>query len=108
MPDPTEPNATPLRSEFADDPDMAELIELFVAEMPDRVSELHRSLESGDIDQLESIAHQLKGACGGYGFEVIGHAAAALEQVVRSGERDVSALRSEVESLVTLCSRAIA
>lgn len=99
-------HAEPLRSSFADDPDMAELVEMFVTELPERVADLTRSYESAAKDELRTIAHQLKGASAGYGFEPIGQAAARLEAAANADTPDPDDLRAGFDELVSLCNRA--
>lgn len=104
----------PLVSEFAADPDMHELIGMFVDEMPERIRTLEQLAAAGDFESLKRLAHQLKGASGGYGFPTVGNAAGQLEQSLKAllaagsnqGTSDrLAAIRSEVESLVELCQR---
>ena len=47
---------------LATDPDLGELVELFVQEIPDRISALETQGRSRDWQQLTRTAHQLKGA----------------------------------------------
>lgn len=96
----------PLRSTFADDPEMRELIELFVQEMPARIRALEASWDERRTADLQRLAHQLKGASAGYGFHPIGAAAARLEEPLKRGEADIDRLREEFRELVELCSRA--
>lgn len=93
-----------LRSQFADDPEMSELVELFVSELPSRVDSLATALSSGEFAQLQRLAHQLKGASAGYGYPAIGQAAASVEETLRTGvEGDVAGLKDQVEGLIGLC-----
>lgn len=101
-------NTEPLFSEFADDSEMMELVELFVEEMGDRIATLERSWNDGALDELRTISHQLKGASGGYGFPTITDAAAELEQQLRAGGTDKQSLSESFEQLLTLCKRASA
>lgn len=98
----------PLLSTFADDPDMAELIGFFVDEMADRVTTIRDAEDKQDLNQLRMIAHQLKGSGAGYGFETITQSAGKLEQLIDLNNPDVSvdSLRSQIDDLVSLCSRA--
>ena len=96
----------PLISEFAGDPDMDELVEFFTGEMQDRINALRSAWEASDHDQLRGLAHQLKGAAGGYGFPTITETAAELEGAIRAGEAEVSALQEKLEALILLCKRA--
>ena len=96
-------------SEFANDPEMAELVELFVSEMPDRVSALQRAWGERQIPDLTRLSHQLKGASAGYGFPTIGQAAAVLEAELRrigSAAAQVDSLARQFQELVDLCSSA--
>ena len=49
------------------------------------------------------MAHQLKGAAGGYGFDSISDAAGEIETFSLSMEADISSVRERVEGLIQLC-----
>jgi HPt (histidine-containing phosphotransfer) domain-containing protein len=95
----------PLYSSLASDPDMVELVELFVEEMPERIDALLDMVREADMDGLQRMAHQLKGAAGSYGFEDITVAAAKLERTLRE-EADRPHVDEALAALVTLCRRA--
>lgn len=95
----------PLRSQFQSDDEMRELIEAFVGEMPERIAELQAAWEHANAQELRRLAHSMKGAAPGYGFPIVGDAAAELESVLRKAEHDLASARAEFETLVTLCSR---
>lgn len=98
---------SPLASEFRDDPDMAELLELFVTELPERIDVLRAAVASDDLESVARLAHQLKGAAPGYGYPSIGESAAAVESMLRgSAAASVDAMRREVDRLIDLCERA--
>lgn len=94
----------PLRSEFADDPEMSELIGFFVEELPERLDRLMDSWRDQRFEELQRIAHQLKGASGGYGFSPVGEAAARLENSIKT-EAAMEQLQQDVDSLLNLCRR---
>lgn len=99
-----------LISEFAGDPDMTDLVKLFVEEMPQRVDAMAESWERGAVADLRRLAHQLKGACGGYGFPTVGKAAGKLEQSLATlgqekGLGDLEGLREQLDDLIGLCRR---
>lgn len=71
-------------SRLGADEDLAELIELFVSEIPERLAILRRLAEKGQYDELARYAHQLKGAGGSYGFPQLTAAAAALERTAKA------------------------
>lgn len=99
---------TPLQSTLADDADMAELVQFFVQEMADRVQAIRNAAQQNDVAQLRTIAHQLKGAAGGYGFSPISQSAAELEALIDSANpgHELTSLRSQVDELIELCRRA--
>jgi CheY-like chemotaxis protein/HPt (histidine-containing phosphotransfer) domain-containing protein len=101
------PNAdeAPLVCEFADDPDMREIVERFVAALPDRVAAMRAALDTADPAALQRLAHQLKGAAGGFGFGPITEAAARLEAAVVGGDPRPSVDRA-LEAVADLCRRA--
>lgn len=112
MPAPSE-HTPPLFSEFANDPDMQELVEMFVSELPERVDGIVSAFDGHKIDDLKRMAHQLKGAGGGYGFPTIGEAAGNLESSLgrlddRGEASNVEQITSQVNELVKLCNRASA
>jgi len=97
-----------LISDFAADADMAELLEFFVAELSRRIGEITDAHEQGELGRLRTIANQLKGAAGGYGFPAISAIAGELESLLRSSDPPVRALDEKVQALINLCRRASA
>jgi len=96
----------PIYSAFQADPDMVELIEMFVEEMPQRVEALTEAFGRADLETVRVLSHQLKGSAGGYGFEVITEAASQLEYAVRE-DADLETLKRQVDELTGLCQRAV-
>ena len=101
-----------LVSEYHDDPDMGEIVAMFVDELDARVSAFERAWQVGDRTQLASLAHQLKGAAGGYGFPTISTASATLERTMAeetTGVRDQSdRIAAAIGTLRALCDAAVA
>lgn len=102
----------PLVSSLAGDPEMAELVQLFVSELPERMAALRSALDSRDFRVAARLTHQLRGSAAGYGFAPIGLAAGAVEDLLRagSGAEQVMAERlvDTVNELRALCDRAAA
>jgi len=101
----------PIISEFATDPEMSELVQLFLSELPARITALESAWRERRVQNVSRIAHQLKGACSGYGFPDLGSAAAVLENRLRSmGESEAEAAlenaSGEFKVLIDLCARA--
>lgn len=91
-------------SSLVDDEDLQELVELFVAEIPERTAKLLDSMQSGDFVELGRYAHQLKGAAGSYGFDGVTPFAARLEQAARNHEPEKE-IESALNELVDICGR---
>ena len=98
-------NTDAFYSVLANDPDLGEIVGLYVAEMPDRIALLKAHFASGDRGGLTTLAHQIKGSAGSHGFHQITPYATTLEQLVRGGA-DGPQLREAVEALVEACGRA--
>jgi len=77
-----------IRSTYEDDPDMLEIVREFASELPARVAKIEAQLEAGALRDLQTLAHQLKGAGGGYGFPQITEFAASLESALKQGADD--------------------
>ena len=92
-------------SPLALDTDLAEIVAMFVDELPDRVEALREALRSGDREQLGRAAHQLKGSAGSYGFPQITPFAARLEYGARANEAE-AALLQMLNELAATCSKA--
>lgn len=97
-------SSEPIHSEFSDDPEMSELIDYFVREMPDRAMSLCEAWRDGRMDDLRTIAHQMKGAGPGFGFLEIGEVAARLEDAIDQ-QSELDSIREELDALVDLCRR---
>lgn len=94
-----------IHCEFADDPEMRELAEMFLADMSDRIEELERAWSEQDLTALARLAHQLKGASGGYGYPSLSEMAAQVERAIDQCAK-LDAIQSAFDSLVDSCRRA--
>ena len=83
-------------------PGTAKLVERFLSGLPQRIAAIQSAQAGGDLNQLRVLAHQLKGAAGGYGFTPISQAAAQLENTVNNGA-DPAALAKSISTLSALC-----
>ena len=103
---------TAIHSTFADDPEMRELIGLFITEMPGKVAELRRVVAAGDLAKLRKVAPILRGTSGGYGFPSLGSTAGRIEDLLTSQSNESSKaadaldrVKADVDRLIDLCSR---
>lgn len=106
----SQPASGPIRSEFSNDPDMKEIVEMYVQEMPERVGKLQELWAAQQMDELKRLAHQLKGASGGYGFGTVGSAAGKVEASLMalsegSASASLDQLRKQFEELLSMCRR---
>lgn len=101
-------DARPLCSTLSSDPEMRELIEMFVHDLPSRIDAMEASVAADDLNRLRTYAHQLKGSAGGYGYEPISDAAARLEQAIKGQDLqpDLEPIRQEADALIAICRRA--
>ena len=96
--------ADPIYSALADDPDLYDLVKMFVDEMPSRLEKLLTEFNSKDWDGLKCTAHQLKGAAGSYGFAEVSPAAARLEDSLKQSTPE-EAIQQTLNELITTCQR---
>ncbi|HRK31720.1 MAG TPA: Hpt domain-containing protein, partial [Tepidisphaeraceae bacterium] len=68
---------------------------------------LEASLAAGDLKTLGTIAHQLKGSGGGYGFTPVSDASRDLETQINQ-QADLETISKSTAALCTLCRRASA
>jgi HPt (histidine-containing phosphotransfer) domain-containing protein len=94
-----------LFSPLAEDPDLAEVVGLFVQEMPERTGRMLERFAASDWEGLRRAAHQLKGAAGSYGFGAISPAAARLEDAILHS-RPEEEINRALQDLIALCGQA--
>jgi HPt (histidine-containing phosphotransfer) domain-containing protein len=90
----------PIISSFASDPEMLELVEIFVSEVPDKVDRIRNCESSQNWDELKRAAHQLKGSAGGYGFDALTPIADQLERSLQ-GEPNPERVSRLAQTLVS-------
>jgi HPt (histidine-containing phosphotransfer) domain-containing protein len=86
-------------SQLAGNEDFTPLLQQFISEIPERISHIDLALAADDVELLKRIVHQLKGACGGYGFPSLTEEAFALEKVM-DNETSVKNFESEMAHFV--------
>jgi HPt (histidine-containing phosphotransfer) domain-containing protein len=91
--------ATGHQSAMADDPEMTQLIEEYIAGLPVEVGKMLGLLEASKIEDLRRTVHQLKGSGGGYGFGQITELATRAELIIKQ-KGDIDHIRQDVDSLI--------
>jgi signal transduction histidine kinase/CheY-like chemotaxis protein/HPt (histidine-containing phosphotransfer) domain-containing protein len=98
----------PIRSRYAKDPDMVELVGMFANELPGLVQQICDSVTTDDRAQVRSLAHQLKGAGGSYGYDIVTNAARALESAAQDPDADLTPHTEALRALARRISSALA
>jgi len=86
----------PVRSEFCDDEDFQELIEMFIEGIEEKKQILNQASATDQVQEIQVLAHQLKGSGAGYGFEELSGIAAELEATCKAGDPIQIALQKEL------------
>jgi two-component system sensor histidine kinase/response regulator len=90
-------NLRSLRMEGEPDP-LAELVDLFLNDTPDRLAQMRDALQRADAMALESAAHSLKGSASNLGARVIANHCAKVMQCSRKNElAPAAALVKQIE-----------
>ena len=97
-------SAEPMYSTFGLDPEMSDLVEMFVDEMPDRLANFCDCMDRNDMEAVCIAAHQLKGAAGSYGF---GELTPSLHHLEMALKRNASAdeIQLALDAVIALCER---
>jgi chemotaxis protein histidine kinase CheA len=75
-----------------------------VQELPERVADLEGNIRARKMEQLSSMAHNLRGTGGMYGLMPITTAAARVETLI-AAQAGVEAIEREVRSLIETIQR---
>jgi CheY-like chemotaxis protein/HPt (histidine-containing phosphotransfer) domain-containing protein len=80
---------------------MRKAVEGFINRLPARVVSLTNLVQTGEVEELRRLTHQLKGAGAGYGFPQITEIAARVESLIKSSEQ-LDTIKTGVDELVEL------
>ncbi|MEF3697350.1 Hpt domain-containing protein [Desulfolutivibrio sp.] len=69
---------------------VGEVMDVFVAETPERVRRLADAAKQGDMEQLVRLAHSLKGVCGTMHAEPLRELSYQVEMAARAGKAQVA------------------
>jgi PAS domain S-box-containing protein len=87
-------------SEYESVPAIAKILGVFTDSLPGMLADMRSALEGSDSIMLTSLAHQLKGSGGGYGYPILTTVAAQLEQAAADDDWEIAgALVAKLESL---------
>lgn len=66
------------------DPEIEDIVPIFLQNRRDDVGFLSKALEDGDFEPIGILGHSMKGSGGGYGFDAITDIGRSLEQAAKS------------------------
>ena len=87
------------------DPDIEEIVPIFLQNRHDDVESIKKALQQGDFETILLLGHSMKGAGGGYGFDGITDIGHYLEQAAK--ERNSEMVRKQVECLAAYLERVV-
>lgn len=88
-------------SEYADDEDLAQIIDDFVAGLRKQVEQMQQAASNNDHKTLQRLSHRLKGAGGSYGYPMLTEVARKLEEAARA--RDTERELLLLKRIANLC-----
>lgn len=91
-------------STHAADPNFAQRIEHFVAEMPERIDDLLQAVRQESWPEVVRQVQLLKSIASSHGFPYLAVAAAEVEQTIGTN-RPESLVHQAVNELICVCSR---
>ena len=80
--------------------ELGDLVNLFVSELPLRISVIEQLLSTDDRESLCRAAHQLKSSAGSYGFGDLSLYAGRVEALCRTRHTSEESLLDAVEELL--------
>jgi signal transduction histidine kinase/HPt (histidine-containing phosphotransfer) domain-containing protein len=83
----TPPEDGAIVSQFANDPEIATILEEFVGHLEDQADAMRRAYADGRYEDLQRCAHRLKGAGGSYGYPSLTDANKRLEDAAKARDR---------------------
>ena len=96
-------------SALTQDPEFQALIDNYVSGLGRYIEALNHAMDQKDWETLRSLAHQLKGSGGSFGFEAISVTARALESAIKAG--DMQAIPEKYDMLIheigLVCSQSV-
>ena len=101
--EPPEVAGAPIVSTLSvDQPDVREVVEEFIAGLPEELHAIQQSFIACELPEVASLAHRLKGAAGMAGFPDLMTVAKRLEDLAEQGNDDGAA--TVLETLLHVCS----
>ena len=94
-----------MTSALACDHKLKPVIDIFIEELPELVKKIARASEDADFELLKGLAHQLKGASGSAGFEVLAKYADNMGKMVT--HKEVDKVKKSIDQLGEFCKKVV-
>jgi signal transduction histidine kinase/ABC-type nitrate/sulfonate/bicarbonate transport system substrate-binding protein/CheY-like chemotaxis protein/HPt (histidine-containing phosphotransfer) domain-containing protein len=90
-----------ISSQFANDPQLAEILPRFIERLPGQLDVLCTALAEERLEDAERLAHRLKGSGGSYGYPTLTEAAKSLEAAAKA--RDPGEATAALAGVKQIC-----
>jgi len=97
----SDPPVGVIASTFRGDPELLAILAAFVAALPRRLDQMRQAAATGQWDNVQRLAHQMKGVGGSYGYPCLSDAARDLESAARTS--DAASVMIALAELERLC-----
>ncbi len=94
----------PIYSEFEGDPEMSDVISIFVADLPQRLRSLTTAIGKNDSKESEIQIRGLKASTGACGFTALSGVATAIENDLIDGA-DIETVHAKLKRFIRQCTR---
>ncbi|MGH1360548.1 MAG: ATP-binding protein [Burkholderiaceae bacterium] len=96
---------SPLRSRLETQPRLHPIIQSFVDQLPDRITQMQTELLDEQLESLAGSAHWLKGSAGSVGFDTFTEPSRTLEEAAKAG--DLSTCQLAMADLISQADRIV-
>ena len=100
-------NSEPIYSSLTSDRDYIDLVKDFVSEFPLKAETIRRCVSEKNLVLLQRTMHQMRGACGGYGFPTLTESAGQIEERLKAGQT-LESVEASITEFLNMLARATA
>lgn len=98
-------NKSPLISTLVNDEIVGPLVPQFIKDLPSRMDQLKAFIKANSINEIKSLAHQLAGSGGSYGFPEVTELSRHIEMEVKKSDPEISNIIKYFNELESLSER---
>jgi len=82
---PDVPQIPPVRSQYASDPVIADLLSIYLDELQQTTNAIMTAFAESNLFEVQRLVHQVRGSAGAYGYPDITQLAGQLDDTLRTG-----------------------